>query len=807
MEIAPGQTVRLFAARGKERARILAFHGGGGVAGEPGMLGMLLRHVGQHGGITSAAASYRTLKSSPGATLDEMLADAVTALDWMCETGNPGTPIYLLGASFGGLLALHAALARPDAAAGLVLLNPVTDTGPGGFANRVVQPERHEKLSPLARFEGADLVTRLRCLILHGTADDVVPVEHSRRFAALWPDDRCRLVETEGAAHGYFNRAPHLATAAETIANAVLRVPRDAQTSRPPVTRPAADKLPREVTLLFGIGAQKAGTSWLYDFLASHPECHAPDMKELHYFDVLHTKTERTHLSERLDALRDAASRLTDGFDPENAPRLRDIAKLADKLTIYAAQEGDHGRYVRYLLRGWTGQPVVCDVTPAYSTLPASAFSDMESLGHARYAFMMRDPVDRMWSQIRMAVETKARGALRAEDFEAECLRRLQELARSGRLARIPRADYARTIRTIESVVPKERILYLFHEPVFRQHTADRICDFLGISRQALPEAKEPRRGRAANLPTEAEALLVEAFRPQYDFVLERFGDAVPDDWRMRVVQPPRRRAASGRRLPRAGENPRIAFLHIPKTAGQTIASEVRRVLGPDACSPVLTHTQAGPDAQMPPGYRFYGGHLDWVDLETLPEPRFSFTVLRDPRERIASFYFFLLREAQALAPEELEKPENAGKRRILSCAPDEYFFGGDRAWQLFVNDHYNNFYCNYFITRRIRGWRDVKDLSTKEKVSRALSAAEAVDRIYSVADLAPLEVDLGYVLGAPVRLAGNYKNAGPDAGRARRWPELLARFEDRSLAQCLEAFVEADLRLFALLEHSDRDG
>jgi hypothetical protein len=36
-----------------------------------------------------------------------------------------------------------------------------------------------------------------------------------------------------------------------------------------------------------GVGAQKAGTTWWYTLLSSHPGVHAPPgrRKELHYFD------------------------------------------------------------------------------------------------------------------------------------------------------------------------------------------------------------------------------------------------------------------------------------------------------------------------------------------------------------------------------------------------------------------------------------------------------------------------------------------------------------------------------------------
>ena len=33
------------------------------------------------------------------------------------------------------------------------------------------------------------------------------------------------------------------------------------------------------------IGAQKAGTTWLYENLSRHPDVVMPPMKEIHYFD------------------------------------------------------------------------------------------------------------------------------------------------------------------------------------------------------------------------------------------------------------------------------------------------------------------------------------------------------------------------------------------------------------------------------------------------------------------------------------------------------------------------------------------
>ena len=36
-----------------------------------------------------------------------------------------------------------------------------------------------------------------------------------------------------------------------------------------------------------GIGMERAGTSWLFTQLASHPDIWVPPLKEIHYFDVI----------------------------------------------------------------------------------------------------------------------------------------------------------------------------------------------------------------------------------------------------------------------------------------------------------------------------------------------------------------------------------------------------------------------------------------------------------------------------------------------------------------------------------------
>lgn len=245
-----------------------------------------------------------------------------------------------------------------------------------------------------------------------------------------------------------------------------------------------------------------------------------------------------------------------------------------------------------------------------------------------------------------------------------------------------------------------------------------------------------------------------------------------------------------------------IVFLHIPKTAGQTIHSELVRIVGQDATSPVRVHTQADTGgAQLPLGYGLYSGHVDWTHLDQLPDSRFVFTVLRDPLERMASFYFYLRRQAEGLSAQELQSPDRTGMRMALTRSADDYFFGGNPNWQRFIHDHYNNVYCTYFATCKMRGTKDIEHLNRDAIFDRARAGAGALDRVYTLADLGALEADIKTLTGQTIDVANRYVNAGPEAESAQRWPKLQATFEQDRSVRKIQRFARLDQRLMRRLE------
>ena len=290
---------------------------------------------------------------------------------------------------------------------------------------------------------------------------------------------------------------------------------------------------PRDATMVFGIGAQKAGTTWLHDYLSRSDEVHFSRNKELHYFDV---RAGRGGMALRVRV--NAIHVLTDKLDTNNI-RLNklivdQIRDATDLLSIYTGQfqgEDRHDPYLAYLVQGWNGQPVIGDITPSYCTLDREHFADMANIGQAKFIFILRDPVSRMWSQIRMAVDVVHGTDITPEERARFCAERARMLLDIGRLSKIERADYVRTMTELEAVVPADRILYVFYEDLFGGTATKEICDFLGIAHLPPEAEKRVNQGISVPLPDDIRSIFRQTFAPQYEAMRARFGDRLPPDW------------------------------------------------------------------------------------------------------------------------------------------------------------------------------------------------------------------------------------------------------------------------------------
>jgi sulfotransferase family protein len=130
------------------------------------------------------------------------------------------------------------------------------------------------------------------------------------------------------------------------------------------------------------VGAQKAGTSWLYRQLEPHPDFWMPPVKELHYLDNLN-RARRFH-----------PPRSRDGCD---VCFLESMKNLRAQSYIDLQNYGELFRHKGALLSG--------DISPAYSTLSDEVIERVvDYFPNMKVIFLARDPVERAWSQLSMGV-------------------------------------------------------------------------------------------------------------------------------------------------------------------------------------------------------------------------------------------------------------------------------------------------------------------------------------------------------------------------------------------------------------------
>jgi hypothetical protein len=279
-----------------------------------------------------------------------------------------------------------------------------------------------------------------------------------------------------------------------------------------------------------GIGAQKAGTTWLGHNLQLHPEIWMPRMKELHYFNEI--------VNDPKNPVSRLYSKLTgDGtvnrrWRRQVKGRLRHHRKRFSgedffwDLRYYAGTPGD-GWYAS-LFKSGRGR-VKGEITPAYSTLGPDGIARVHDLlPEAKLIFMMRNPIERAWSQLVMRLDKGGRRNIGPSQY-----RRLQNnFEREGYQAR---TDYLNTLEKWSEFYPEERIFVGFLEDIhfYPEQLLGSVYEFLGVDTsfrpQGIGEKVHARSG--GRMLAESAVYLARAYLTDVS-ALEKHFDGYASFWR-----------------------------------------------------------------------------------------------------------------------------------------------------------------------------------------------------------------------------------------------------------------------------------
>jgi hypothetical protein len=274
-------------------------------------------------------------------------------------------------------------------------------------------------------------------------------------------------------------------------------------------------------TLLICIGAQKAGTTWLADYLRLHPQVHMPPIKEVHYFDARFQPAWCARYEEEMLAAfhREAAALTMESCGDPLVQQKLHVMLLRFRMV------SNPNEYLRFMSWGAQERPVLFEATPDYSMMAQDGFLAMRDIHpDVRLVFLLRNPAERFWSSLKFNrthnpsfdIDVMFDRLIGREDF---------------RLL----ADYGRTIREVLKVFQAERLHLEFYEWLFDQASIDRICCFAGIAPAPADFGERSNVSIEADMPEERRLEAVRAYAHVYREISEYFQGNVPESWKQDI--------------------------------------------------------------------------------------------------------------------------------------------------------------------------------------------------------------------------------------------------------------------------------
>ncbi|MEQ9187359.1 MAG: sulfotransferase [Cryomorphaceae bacterium] len=269
-----------------------------------------------------------------------------------------------------------------------------------------------------------------------------------------------------------------------------------------------------------GIGAQKAGTSWLHQALGENPHIALLPIKEVHYFDRSNKYPSPSHLdrtlSERFRSARwvkMAVLGMWNGFKHGGLRRLIWMVKW------YTADYHD----AWYLSLFQNNERVQGEITPSYAILDEADIQKMHRLApDARILFMIRNPIDRAWSQYRYYTRL-------IPDYDASNDSPESIIEFMQRPTQELRSDYLSTMRKFAGVFDASQVLIGFYDAIYESPSellAD-VTKHIGAESSPVQNARLKNvvnRSQPMNCPEEVRAYLRDRYRSPMKELAERVG-------------------------------------------------------------------------------------------------------------------------------------------------------------------------------------------------------------------------------------------------------------------------------------------
>lgn len=251
---------------------------------------------------------------------------------------------------------------------------------------------------------------------------------------------------------------------------------------------------------------QKSGTTWLYEALKGHPQLQMPPIKELHFFDEI----ERQKGISKVFSTPEKRSYLSIQRSKSFQRYLKGRGSLWEFLYYCIPRRYSCiGLYKSMFKQGLCG-----DITPSYSCLSLQSIRRIrKDFRDLKVLLILRNPIDREWSQIKMDVHRN--------NYNEE---QKKSLMKEWSLAHNVRSDYFTIIKNWTSVFHDDEILICYYDLLASDpHTfLARIYEFLAVE-EFYPEKVLKQRiftGLNQSIPDEIRVNLAKKHIPMLSSLL-----------------------------------------------------------------------------------------------------------------------------------------------------------------------------------------------------------------------------------------------------------------------------------------------
>ena len=307
---------------------------------------------------------------------------------------------------------------------------------------------------------------------------------------------------------------------------------------------------PQLENLFVCIGAQKAGTSWLFSVLSQDDRFKfCPHVKEIHYFDHVHCKSpllnqwRAHHLIQMVERRGLSLKTIMAGFLSGEEDNFLKNRKYKIKGNFFAAKKFlelsgtvDDAWYTA-MLRTNEKQSYSMDITPDYAVIGENGFKHMDKLAkNLKLLFILRDPVERAWSGLLQGKKKHKGGVKEFLEQNIHNIDLLFNLCTTGKDI-LPRSNYAKTLSELEQLGLLDRTLIKFYDDIMekpKEFILD-VYKFLDLPVDISSEFEVLLKNKVygtvgkSEMPEELRERLVEFYRP-FNFALSKYCD-VPDSW------------------------------------------------------------------------------------------------------------------------------------------------------------------------------------------------------------------------------------------------------------------------------------